>query len=133
MNSNLDNLYIRRPATNFNYKPISRPGGKPKYPIRTNRRTHADRLKEQLNKAWKLAEQKQLEIKAVSVPSRQGIYLEIKGQEGYELLTDGLEYTGQGDSVRICNIKTAGEEDKQKIISSTVFVPNNKRNFFIKK
>src|SRR5690625_4256093 len=133
MNSNLDNLYIRRPATNYNYKPISRPGGDPNYPNRTNRRTHADRLEEQLNKAWELAEQKQLEMEAVSVPSRQGIYLEIKGQAGYDLISESLEYTGQGQSVRICNTKTEGKDDKKKVISSTVFVPNNKRGFFLKK
>lgn len=35
--------------------------------------------------------------------------------------------------MRLCNIKTEDVDDDQKIISSTVFVPENKRDFFVKK
>lgn len=67
----------------------------------------------------------------VSVASRHGVYLEIKGQAGYDLITKSLEHTTQ--HVRICNIKTEEYGEDQKVVSSTVFVPDNKRDFFVKK
>lgn len=35
--------------------------------------------------------------------------------------------------MRLCNVKTEDVGEDQKITSSTVFVPENKRDFFVKK
>lgn len=131
MESRLSNLYISQTARTLDYKPIPTPGGKGNFPTRQNRRNHAERLEEDLERAWEQAEENQEEIGAVSVASRHGVYLEIKGQAGYDLITKSLEHTSQ--HVRICNIKTEEDGEDQKVVSSTVFVPNNKRDFFVKK
>lgn len=126
MKSKLSNLYISQKAEVLEYKPLSTGGSKGNFPVRNNRRSHANRLQRQLDVAWELASKNEEKMNVVSVSARHGIYLEIKGKEGYDLLTKSLEDTRQ--HVRICNIKIEDE-----VISSTIFIPENKRDFFIKK
>ncbi|MCT8140238.1 hypothetical protein H1D32_22580 [Anaerobacillus sp. CMMVII] len=131
MKPELSNLYINQSSQTVNYTPIVSNGGKGNYPVRTSRRSHAERLEESLTKAWEEAEKQQETLGAVSVSSQHGVYLEIKGQAGYDLITKSLENTTQ--KVRICNIKSEDDGEEQKVVSSTVFVPENKRDFFVKK
>src|SRR6056297_833223 len=131
MEFKLSNLYVNQTARAIDYIPVPSRGGESNYPPRLSRQSHAERLEADLNRAWELADENQEEIGTVSVASRHGIYLEIKGQAGYDLITKSLENITQ--HVRLCNIKTEDVEDEQKIISSTVFVPENKRDFFVKK
>ncbi len=131
MKSKLSNLYISQSAHTLDYTPIPSPGGKGNFPPRGNRRSHAERLEQSLKTAWEQAEKKQEKPGAVSIPSRHGVYLEIRGQAGYDLITKSLEHTTQ--HVRVCNIKVEEEGEGHKVVSSTVFVPQNKRDFFIKK
>ncbi len=131
MESKLSNLYISQTPRTLDYTPASGMDGKSNFPIRPSRRNHAERLESDLNRAWELAQENQEEIGAVSVASRHGVYLEIKGQAGYDLITKSLENITQ--HVRLCNIKTEKIGEDQKITSSTVYVPDNKRDYFIKK
>lgn len=131
MESRLSNLYVSQTARTLDYIPASGMRGKSNFPPRSSRRSHAERLESDLRIAWELAEENQEEIGTVSVASRHGIYLEIKGQAGYDLITQSLENITQ--HVRLCNVKTEEDDEGHKITSSTVFVPKNKRNFFIKK
>ncbi|MCR3923077.1 MAG: hypothetical protein NUK65_11290 [Firmicutes bacterium] len=123
----LSNLYIEKKAGNVDYKPISTPGSKPNFPRRESRDNHASYLQTQFNSAWELAVKQAEEVNVVSASTRNGVYLEIKGKEGYDLLTKSLENITQ--HVRLCNIK----KDDEGVISSTVFIPNNKKDFFLKK
>ncbi|WP_088036556.1 S8 family peptidase [Evansella clarkii] len=131
MKPELSNLYINQSSQTVDYTPIVSNGGKGNYPVRPSRRSHAERLEESLTKAWEEAEKQQETLGAVSVSSQHGVYLEIKGQAGYDLITKSLENTTQ--KVRICNIKSEDDGEEQKVVSSTVFVPENKRDFFVKK
>lgn len=131
MESKLSNLYINKAGQSFDYKPANGGGGRENYPPRASRRSHAEKLEADLISAWEEANQNQEEIGAVFVPSRHGVYLEIKGQAGFDLITKSLEHTSQ--HVRICNIKQEEDSENKKIVSTTVFVPDNKRDFFIKK
>lgn len=130
METKLGNLYYNQSPNILVYK-SSGSGGKLNIPTRTSRRSHGEFLDGKFKQAWDAAEEKQQQIGAVSFATRHGVYLEIKGQEGYELLTKSLEDARQ--RVRVCNIKTEGDEEESRIISSTVFIPNDKRDFFIKK
>ncbi len=131
MKLNLSNLYVSQSSQAIDYTPVSSMGGKGNYPIRSNRRSHADRIEEKLKRAWEQAEEQQEALGTVSVSSRHGVYLEIKGQAGYDLITKGLENVAQ--KVRICNIKNEDDGEEQNVVSSTIFVPENQRDFFIKK
>ncbi len=129
MESQLSNLYINNAGQSFDFQPASGRGGKGNYPTRSSRRAHAEKLASDLLTAWEEADNKQESTGAVSVPSRHGVYLEVKGQAGYDLITKSLEHTAQ--HVRICNIKT--DNENEEVVSSTVYVPDNKRDFFVKK
>lgn len=100
---------------------------RPNYPKR-KRKTHAQYLEEQLDFAWKLVDEKK---DAVSAVSKDGVYLEIRGATGYEMVTKSLEHLGQ--RVRLMNIKTEANKDGDETIVSTVFIPNDQRDFFQKR
>ncbi len=123
----LDNLYIDKKATRVQYKSIGR-GGKTNYPPRDNRSAHAAKLKQQFDLAWKHSIDS---TDAGAVNSRQGVYLEIKGQAGYDLITRSLDNISQ--NVRLCNVKKEKDSADAEVITSTVFVPYKKRDFFVKK
>lgn len=131
MESKLSNLYISKAGQSFDFKPANGGGGIENYPPRASRRSHAEKLEYDLFSAWEKANQNQKEIGTVSVASRHGVYLEIKGQAGFDLITKSLENTTQ--HVRICNVKQEEDSENKIIESTTVYVPNNKRDFFIKK
>lgn len=131
MDSRLSNLYVPQKATTINYTPVSSGGGKGKIPFRENRRLHSERLELEFTKAWESVGKNHKEIGTVTVPTRHGVYLEIKGQEGYDLITKSLENITQ--HVRLCNVKTEIDENNNETVFSTVFVPEDKRDFFLKK
>lgn len=131
METKLSNLYFSNKGEVFDYKPINGGGGKENYPSRASRRGHGEKLESDLASAWRAADLPREEVGAVSVSTRYGVYLEIKGQAGFDLITKSLENASQ--HVRVCNIKYEQDYENRKVVSTTVYVPNDKRNFFIKK
>jgi hypothetical protein len=124
---NLRNIYLNEKAETLEYKPANsgRSGGK--FPERKSRKDHGNYIRQQFVRAWEEGIKKNAEKNVVSASTRNGVYLEIKGKEGYDLLTKSLENIRQ--HVRICNVK----KNEKGIVSSTVFIPDNKRDFFLKK
>lgn len=59
--------------------------------------------------------------------AREGVYLQIKGKTGYDLLTQSLEDSRQG--VRIANVQVNEENET----CATVFIPNAKHDFSLRK
>jgi hypothetical protein len=131
MESKLSNLYIGVNSETISYKPISNGGPKGNFPVRLSKNNHSEKLQREFSAAWNEAEKKKADLNVVSVNSKSGVYLEIKGQAGYDLLTKSLENITQ--HVRICNIKIENRGTDDEVIASTVFVPNNKKDFFLKK
>ncbi len=127
MDKRLDNILITEPGEGLKYKPVSQGPGKKNYPIRSSRKTHGNRIKSQFDLAWKEAESCGKNKLAVSASTREGVYLQIKGKEGYDLITSSLEDTRQG--VRLANVQL----DDKGVICATVFIPNKKHDFLIKK
>lgn len=127
MDKRLNNLIITESGEGLKYKPISQGPGKKNYPARDSRAAHGNRIKSQFELAWKKAEELCENKVAVSASSREGVYLQIKGKEGYDLITQSLEDSRQG--VRLSNVQI----DDKGVICATVFVPNEKHDFLIKK
>lgn len=126
MDRNLNNIFIKEKGQELKYIP---PGGGPittNYPPRLSRMAHGDRIKSQFELAWRDAKASEGRL-AVSTSTRDGVYLQVKGKVGYDLLTKSLEDTRQG--VRLYNV----QKDGSGVICATVFVPNHKHDFFIKK
>ena len=106
-----------------------------------DRGEHSAFLTRQLASAWNNAEQEA----AVYHVAKRGIYLEIRGAEGFDLATKSLEsQTGRDKSkwIRLLNVRTAehthldgvtNEEINSTETFATIFVPNCKKEYFFKK
>ena len=126
MDRRLDNIFIVEKGQGLNYTPPGNRDGTKNYPPRDSRMMHGEQVKHQFEIAWKEAKSCEDRL-AVSASTRGGVYLQIKGKVGYDLLTKSLEDTRQG--VRLHNVQT----DEAGIICATVFIPNKKQDYFIKK
>lgn len=113
-----------KPPDNIKYNPPGGGGSPPDLPPR-DREKHSQRLLRQFNQAWKKAEND-----AVSIQAREGVYLEFKSQKGYEFPSHLLENRKQ--KIRFLSQRTEGK-DKDQTTISTVYVPINKNQYFIKK
>jgi hypothetical protein len=129
MAERLKNLILPEQRVRLPYKLPGAGGRGPNIPVRANRVTHAQRLERQFTDAWKsIEESKAADATVTSVADANGTYLQIKGKAGYDLITKSLEDVRQG--VRLISVKSEGED---KTIVATVFIPANKRDFFLKK
>jgi len=127
MDKKLNNILIKEKGEGLKYKPLSGGSGKDNFPPRNSRMDHGNKIKSQFDLAWRKAKETCQDRLAVSASGRDGVYLQIKGKAGYDLLTKSLEDSRQG--VRISNVQT----DTKGVTCATVFVPNSKQDFFIKK
>lgn len=104
-------------------------GGEPRIPAR-NRASHSQQLITKLNTIWEQVQERVAERTAVSLTSKDGIYLEFKSAAGHDLITKSLEDIRQG--VRLLNIRKVGEGDNQETLA-TVYIPSGKEQFFLRK
>lgn len=124
MQRSLQNILIEEKGESLTYIPINGGGGDPNLPPRTSRRGHASYLKNQLERAWNNAIDETNNVVATSI--RDGVYLQIEGKEGFDLVTKSLEDTRQ--HVRLLNVSK-----DNGITKATVYVPKKKQDFFLKK
>lgn len=97
---------------------------------RRHRRNHGNYLIRRLNEIWEEVEGKRESREAISLNSKDGIYLEFKSKAGFDLVTKSLEDIRQG--VRLLNIRKVGEGENEVTIA-TVYVPKGKEQHFLKK
>lgn len=119
-------IKLSGPNEIFDFTSTSAGGTQPKIPSR-NREQHGNRIFRQLERAWDESENEYL----VAYPERTGIYLEFISSPGFELMIKSLEDLRQG--IRLCNVRTEKNDENTEITFATVFIPNNKRDFFFKK
>ncbi|AEV38691.1 hypothetical protein PSE_4187 [Pseudovibrio sp. FO-BEG1] len=102
-------------------------------PERPSRATHADMIRDGLNQAWRESYQEQEARKAVSLPTRNGTYIEFESAPGFDLKFDSLEARQSG--IRLLNVRehAANEDVEEKIIKATIYVPKGKENILLNK
>lgn len=118
-------LLPQQPETSIYRNP--RKGGKTLRIKPQNRQEHGKWLKIKLTEAWEKSENEL----AVCQAERNGIYLEFKGEKGYELVINSLESLrsrNQDANIRVLNIR---EENETRY--ATVFVPYEKKDYFFDK
>ena len=120
MDRRLDNIFIVEKGQGLNYTPPGNRGGTKNYPPRDSRMLHGEQVKRQFEIAWKEAKSCEDRL-AVSASTRGGVYLQIKGKAGYDLLTKSLEDTRQG--VRLHNVQTdeAGIICRDNLLESSYY------------
>ncbi len=123
----LSHILVSEVVESFAYTPnsvvqtISRPS--------RVREEHSSFLGRQLDAAWQIAQQEEI----VSHSTKNGIYLEFKGEAGYELATKSLENmrgNNQENWTRLLNIrkeKQILDGAEKEVVYATVFVPKNKK------
>jgi hypothetical protein len=107
--------------------PRSGGGNQDKLPTR-DRAFHSIRLQKQWEAIWERAREEQASRLAVSMPNKDGVYIQFEGAAGYELVTKSLENRQSG--IHLLNVRY---DTEQKITRATVFIPTGKQNFFLNK
>lgn len=100
-----------------------------------DRQAHGQYLQNRLRMAWKETESEYVAVHA----ERTGVYLEFQSSPGFELAIKSLEDLRKG--IRLCNVRKvrvretdSDDEDKDTSITyATVYIPNDKRQFFAEK
>lgn len=115
-------------------------GGKNKHIPNRDRLSHSAFIKQQLDAAWAEAEDDDKQV--VYHIARRGIYLEFKGEQGFDLVTRSLESRRARDPddwIKLLNIRKepvpvdvskTDETGKPETTYATVFIPHSKKNFF---
>jgi hypothetical protein len=131
-------IVLINPPAEEKFKSVGSMGREKLIPAR-DRQTHSDFLSRKLQNAWAAAESEQ----AVAHVTRQGVYLEFKGDPGFDLVTKSLEDRRSIDKqVRLLNVRVATDQVKNEKTGTlesvettyaTVFIPHEKKNHFFKK
>lgn len=128
-------LLQKQPENNVFTSTRSFPGKKP-IPAR-HRESHSAHLKSKLAQAWEAAENEY----AVLHIARDGVYIEFKSDPDVDLVTKSLEDM-RSKKVRLLNVRTEKElvaddttSQMKEVVTTyaTVFVANEKKDYFLKK
>lgn len=97
-----------------------------------NVQEHGPIIRKRLDKAWEDAKEIRERRRAVALPTRSGLYLEFRGDPGYDLVSKSLEDRRSG--IRLLSVAdrtVAGETDP--VTFATVYVPADKKGHFLRK
>jgi len=96
-----------------------------------DRQSHGAKLRRQLEAAWQDADRIADSRTAVSLPVREGVYLEFRSLPDHELVAKSLENRGSG--IRLLNVRTEPVKDDPEhgVTRATVFIPSGKEHFFL--
>jgi hypothetical protein len=108
-------------------------GGGPQEGPQRNRQAHSVKLQHQWAAIWARAREQEESRTAVSMPTKDGVYVEFEGAPGHDLVTKSLEDRRAG--IRLLNVYTVRSENapEQEVIRATVFIPSGKQDHFLKK
>lgn len=117
------NIFLSNTKESMPYKTTRRGGGKNNYPVLTQPLAHVRKLKQELDSIINSA----ITPKQVAaIKEKDGFYLDVSGQQGYELNYKSLEDERAG--IQLLNIQS-----KDDLTKATVFVPKNKVSNLIRK
>lgn len=109
-------------------QPFTNPrrGGEPPRIPHRDPAGHGFYLMRRLESAWR----EDKERRAVAHPGRNGVYIDFVSEPGFDLIIKSLESLQSG--IRLLNVRREGKKDAERTFA-TVFVPNSKRGYFLKK
>lgn len=114
-------LFLNNVAHSESFTTTQSGGGKTKLPDR-DRVAHASWLSQRFSEAWsKLDEQRQQRI-VQALPSRDGCYIHVKGQVGYDLAANSLESQSK-KGPRLISVQSTRNEEGKSEIQAIVYIP----------
>lgn len=125
----LRHVFLKDTGRARDFTSKQRGGSKLKFPEQ-NRFEHGTILKHKLEEAWRQAKELDEQRRAVSLSTKDGVYLEFESWPDYELATKSLEDVKHG--IRLLTVKKEKIDDKD-ITKATVFIPAGKESFILKK
>ena len=129
MNKQQPHIFINNYAKELDYTALPKHNVGPKIPQR-NRSSHSQKLIQQFNAIWEEVAQKAQQRQAISLPTKEGTYLEFKSQAGFDLITKSLEDLRKG--IRILNVRTVETGDIAETCA-TIYIPPGKESYFLNK
>ncbi len=118
------NIYLTNTEHSQPFK-LSRVRRELNLPVITNRKEHADMLKDLFKKSYEISDaQKQ----AVAIKYKDGTYLEFKGAAGYDLLFEKIE--SQRDGIQLLKAET---DRSTNVTKALVYIPKDKQALFLNK
>ena len=124
-----EHIFLRNIAKSEKFTSTSTGGGASNIPER-DRNIHANYLLSRFDTIWREQADQRHQREAISLPSREGTYLEFKSSANKDLITKSLEDTPKG--IRLLNVRTI-RNDNQEEIRATVYIPQGKESSFIRK
>jgi hypothetical protein len=120
-------IFLRGPSSIRDFKHPKGGGGTgPRIPPR-DRTQHAASLNAQLLDSWQSHDEHQ---RAIAEFERDGAYFEFVSEQGFDLLFQSLDVVKSG--IRLLNVRKEGEGLEERT-HATVYIPNNKRGYFLNK
>ncbi len=97
---------------------------------RRNKTIHADMLKAAFDHAWDQNTSQTVAQSVVSIPTKEGMYLEVRGALGHDLATERLG--NLSDGCKLLSVNTITENEKE-LTTATLFVPDKGRTKLLDK
>jgi len=125
-------IFLDRSGESSEYTSQPTRGAEFRIPPRS-RYSHSAKLSKQLDAAWQATKQTAKQRTAVSLPVRQGVYLEFESAMDNDLITKSLEDRRVG--IRLLNIRTVQAQDdpEHEVTRATVYIPAGKEHHFLEK
>ncbi|MDX9881485.1 MAG: S8 family peptidase [Prolixibacteraceae bacterium] len=123
-------LFLNDAAQSESFTTTQGGGNKTKLPDR-DRIAHAANLTNKFKNAWSTLGAQRQQRKALSLPCRDGCYIEVVGQAGYELMANSLEDRRSKKvlGARLISVSTGNNRETRAI----VYIPSGQENKFFKK
>jgi len=116
------NIFLENKAEKLKFLSPSSGGGKVFFPVRENPKEHVQMILHKLEGCKQSLSDRQV----AAIHYKNGMYLEFSGKLANDLKTESLENLKQG--IRLLNIREEGNCKR-----ATVYVPDNKVSYFLKK
>lgn len=119
-----ENIFLKNTKESMLYTSVNQARNTSKYPILENPNEHIKKLKHQLDIS---VNHQQLSSEQVTaIKTKDGAYVEVAGQKGYDLKYTSLEDSRAG--IQLLNVKTQDE-----LTTATLFVPKDKSKVLLRK
>ena len=124
-------LFVKAPPESADFTSHRTGRDNIKFPERANRASHAQFIRNALDKAWKDSCKKRDERRAVSLPTRAGTYIEFQSAPDFDLRTKSLDLRQSG--IRLLTVATKTDSSGKETTFATIYVPAGKESVLLKK
>lgn len=125
-----DHIKLPDLADTIRYSPGQKPAGGPNVPNR-DRVSHAISLEDKFDRMREADSNMKVQRSALSLPTRTGTYVEFKGKQNYDLVTQSLEAINAG--MRLMNVRDITDINGNTETYATVYIPRGQESKFLNK